>query len=308
MRCLYCDKELALLKRLRGGGEFCSDAHRQSYQDEYNQLALNRLLQAVPPPDSKPDLVPAAAQQVMPAAPVKAAEHVKAAPAQVVQEIPVAVMEKEELATEEPNDDHDSPAMAGFVTDAFAPVQAPFEHHGNVELGRMAAVFPELPTRSAAASMSATGNRWPTADPVEIQLHLEARDYNAEVSQREPERREMAHTTPILDIRIAVHNENVPEGDSTALTISIAPARPQGAPAPWLSNSPGFSISAPTELGDLARLDFAVMAYEKVDYEVAPPETQPAPPVQLETFVAEPVELATTFAEPVVEPTPVPQV
>jgi hypothetical protein len=46
MRCRYCGKELALLKRLRGGGGFCSEAHKQSYQDEYNQLALSRLLQA----------------------------------------------------------------------------------------------------------------------------------------------------------------------------------------------------------------------------------------------------------------------
>jgi len=46
MQCRYCGKELALLKRLTGGGGFCSDAHKQSYQDEYNQLALSRLLQA----------------------------------------------------------------------------------------------------------------------------------------------------------------------------------------------------------------------------------------------------------------------
>ena len=39
-------KELALLKRLRGGGDFCSDAHKHSYQEEYNRLALSRLLQA----------------------------------------------------------------------------------------------------------------------------------------------------------------------------------------------------------------------------------------------------------------------
>src|ERR1035438_1739401 len=45
MRCLYCGKELALFKRLRGG-EFCSDSHRKHYQEEYTQLALNRLLQA----------------------------------------------------------------------------------------------------------------------------------------------------------------------------------------------------------------------------------------------------------------------
>src|SRR5215475_8488204 len=54
MRCLYCGKELALFKRLRGG-EFCSDAHRQRYQEEYTQLALNRLLQANSPKDQEKD-------------------------------------------------------------------------------------------------------------------------------------------------------------------------------------------------------------------------------------------------------------
>src|ERR1700678_767005 len=55
MRCLFCGKELALLKRWTGGGEFCSDAHRQRYQEEYNQLALNRLLQAKPPSEPQQD-------------------------------------------------------------------------------------------------------------------------------------------------------------------------------------------------------------------------------------------------------------
>ena len=52
MRCLYCGKELALFKRLTGG-EFCSDAHRLKYQEEYTQLALNRLLQANSKRDSE---------------------------------------------------------------------------------------------------------------------------------------------------------------------------------------------------------------------------------------------------------------
>jgi hypothetical protein len=54
MRCLYCGKELAFLKRWTGGGEFCSDGHRQRYQQEYNQLALTRLLQAKPSSEGKP--------------------------------------------------------------------------------------------------------------------------------------------------------------------------------------------------------------------------------------------------------------
>ena len=46
MRCLHCGKQLALFKKLTGGGEFCSDAHKQSYHEEYNKLALSRLMEA----------------------------------------------------------------------------------------------------------------------------------------------------------------------------------------------------------------------------------------------------------------------
>src|ERR1700692_718224 len=77
MRCLHCGKELALFKRLTSGGEFCSDAHRQRYQEEYNQLALNRLLQAKPP--AKPDAPQAA--DAKPATPPAVQEPVKEAPA-----------------------------------------------------------------------------------------------------------------------------------------------------------------------------------------------------------------------------------
>src|SRR5690242_2990177 len=53
MQCLYCGKELALFKRLTGS-EFCSDAHKRSYQEEYNRLAVSRLLQAQPKAETPP--------------------------------------------------------------------------------------------------------------------------------------------------------------------------------------------------------------------------------------------------------------
>ena len=59
MRCLYCGKQLALFRRLTGGGEFCSDAHKASYHDEFNRLALARLKQA----QEKSDELRAAAPQ-----------------------------------------------------------------------------------------------------------------------------------------------------------------------------------------------------------------------------------------------------
>src|SRR5918912_276913 len=56
MRCLYCGNELALLKKLTGYGEFCSEAHRQKYEEQYNRLALSRLLQAHDEPERRAPL------------------------------------------------------------------------------------------------------------------------------------------------------------------------------------------------------------------------------------------------------------
>src|SRR5512135_484245 len=72
MQCLFCGKELALLKRLRGGGELCSEAHRKEYQDQYEQLALARLMQAMPPAETP---APGTAPLARPAAEHPSAPH-----------------------------------------------------------------------------------------------------------------------------------------------------------------------------------------------------------------------------------------
>jgi hypothetical protein len=58
MRCLYCGKQLALFRRLTGSGEFCSDAHKQSYHEEYNRLALTRLIAAQTKSEEVKALIP----------------------------------------------------------------------------------------------------------------------------------------------------------------------------------------------------------------------------------------------------------
>ena len=70
MSCLQCGQHVTLLRRLVLGGEFCSDAHKRQYQEDYRSLILKRLLQAqseaedrripprtnpLPPPAAPPD-------------------------------------------------------------------------------------------------------------------------------------------------------------------------------------------------------------------------------------------------------------
>jgi hypothetical protein len=101
MQCRYCGKELALFKRLTGGGEFCSDSHKQSYQEEYNRLALGRLLQA-----QKKNQTESSAKKTdsPPAAPVAVEEPVLEEPAAVSsvrESAPLETSKLEEFATAE---------------------------------------------------------------------------------------------------------------------------------------------------------------------------------------------------------------
>ncbi len=88
MRCLHCGKHLPLLRKLTGGGEFCSDAHRDEYHEQYNRLAVSRLVDArAKPEEAKPNatsgaqrLPPQAAANDKPSKQARVSEVVAAAP------------------------------------------------------------------------------------------------------------------------------------------------------------------------------------------------------------------------------------
>jgi len=100
MRCLYCGKHLALFRKLTGGGEFCSDSHRDKYHEEYNRLAVSRLLQA----QARPEEAKKAVKK-------KAGTHPPPAPAPpVVTAVEVAPEPEPELELQEVNRLEELPA------------------------------------------------------------------------------------------------------------------------------------------------------------------------------------------------------
>jgi hypothetical protein len=126
MRCLYCGKELALLKRLRGGGEFCSDAHKQSYQEEYNRLGLSRLLQARSRADESKGVQKPPAQPAVPVAveerPVEElAPEIEEAVEQIEEVTVEAVAPAVIAVSKEPA----PPPMAGFAMETPSISAAP---------------------------------------------------------------------------------------------------------------------------------------------------------------------------------------
>ena len=63
MRCLFCGKRLALLRKLTDG-EFCSTAHRKRYLEEEQKLALARLIEEQHRTDRRPQSLSACTEKI----------------------------------------------------------------------------------------------------------------------------------------------------------------------------------------------------------------------------------------------------
>jgi hypothetical protein len=293
MRCLYCGKELALLKRWTGGGEFCSDVHRQRYQEEYNQLALNRLLQAKPPSEPVKPAEPVVAAPPAPEKPVQRTARISAPPEPSripetrVVSAPVALAPQEESAPAE---------LAGYLVEMPIPVLA--------EVAPMAAPGLDFFQAAAAAlpnhAFEPSGGRQvtfqlETAGPLTLQPSNRASNCTASGSrERRLEVREFVRTAPIVDIDLNPAGETGLETSSEAMDILFFPQPPHASPALWQEPPVGFSAGG-TELGHLARLSFPTTGFsdEAEPEEPQPEEHQHAPPVA----VAEP-PAPEVYAEP----------
>ena len=195
MQCLFCGKELALLKRLRGGAEFCSEAHRKEYQDQYEQLALARLIQAKPPTEpalplgrSSTPFPPAPAAVDVPSpkngpknAPVDEAPPARR-PAQLDAPRPRAMIEAPVSAQKQKPAEEAGPApLAGFVGAIVVPAVVSFQHAAPLELDRKTAQTPNIPPADTSGPQG--GGLLPAAS-VEWDASLQALNYNTRRNDR----------------------------------------------------------------------------------------------------------------------------
>jgi len=268
MQCLFCGKELALLKRLRGGGEFCSEAHRKEYQEQYEQLALARLLQAKPPTESQ------SAGKIPFNAPD---QHLESSYTQKVSiPAPVATEEAPAYAMETPAEyqpaEESGPApLAGFVREPLVPAVTTIEQAGVIELDgtwdRMAILpgFSALAdsTESQTAASSNSEGSLPPAPRVELALSLQALEHHTRTSERGLELREFTGPAPVMELQMRPETGSQPAGADDVMEILMSPHPPQKA-KPWLGVPRGFP-ALPAELGDLARLDFATTGFAYSD-------------------------------------------
>jgi len=339
MRCLYCGKELALLKRWTGGGEFCSDAHRQRYQEEYNQLALNRLLQAKPP--TKAEAPEAEAKSTKPLTVAERSIEVTAPPepallkisegtrtkpvyheepslvalreaaadrAPVVVSTPVAAPRYVEPVAEEP-----APAeLAAFLVEMPAVALAEVAPMSHPDLEFLEAVAATLPNRTLEPlNPQRDSYQLETAGLVTFEPFNRTSNHTASgTRERKLEVRDFVRTAPIVEIDLSPAGETGLETTSEAMDILIFPQPPQGLPVLWQEPSVGFA-GGETELGALARLSFSATGFAGEDEATEPDRNSAvalAEPPSLEDIVEDVVQGISEDSPVEIAPEPVPEV
>ena len=302
-----------MLKRLTGGAEFCSDAHRKRYQEEFNDLALSRLLLTQPPPPAKPlpsiepepepepdapaiaagpVLVPAAATPKVsspervaarknPTAPPAAAARSANSPAKQAQKAP------------EPADP--VVGMLGYIVEQ--PVSGDAERIvTGGEPPFSATIAPALPSRVFAASASATENTLRMAKPVALEAvieiaagpvryrggNLEIREFSRQAIALAVSPQKILHTSKEIAPSSAL---------GEAMEITNQPHPPADQPVIWQA---GPQPTPPIEvvLGELGRAEYGIVGFGEDLPGEAPRRTQPvfqnAAPVPLPSPKAAP--------------------
>jgi len=266
MRCLYCGKELALLKRLTGGGEFCSDSHKQSYQEEYNRLALSRLLQAQSKTGDK-----AAAQN----APARPADPVRvSAPVAVAEPVPVAEpvmvarhVQETEMAAE--IEDTVLPPEAGFSLEmpnlSFLPDGTPYVEpwmESRIELAT-----PKWHFQNGLASL-------PAAELLRLEIHPKVwqKAHSDEVKSATPQ--EFNSGKVDLSMPLAVKSSHeIPSAGPVDL--EFAPKAPEANRSPSLTGPLDFQFNVVTQNPAFWERTQSVIEYSSEDADVLFPDLWP---------------------------------
>jgi hypothetical protein len=341
MRCLYCGKELALLKRWTSGGEFCSDAHRQQYQDEYNQLALNRLLQAKPAnvekkpaAESKPPAVseeveskrpgnppatpaPRPSREPAPAARPGAtrtfempASQQPVAEAQVEPEAKPVVETKKGGSKKEGVKTDPAPAPAepiGFLVELPVPAVSEVTSMAKPETDLVHQEAPTLPSRA----FGSWGTDLAVAGRVVLEPYSRVLDSPARPAERRLEVREFVRSAPVVEIDLLAASEaGLLETFKEPMEILIFAHPPQGSPPLWQEAEKEFD-RIETELGPLAGVAFETTGLQDTEdgaLRVRP--ASPEPPATPEPVLPEPIHVERVHVETVhiesssIEPNP----
>ncbi|MEO8026675.1 MAG: hypothetical protein ABI823_09375, partial [Bryobacteraceae bacterium] len=282
MRCLYCGNELPVFRKLTGGGEFCSEAHRQKYQEEYNRLALSRLMQAQAP-EERPKPLQKETVEVVAAGRAEAVlVEAALAPANGAAHIhneatsngkASASASASGIATEPEDESGDPPAdPADFlweVPDAIwwesaelRPSEAALISSTAVSQTPAGVGLLQVDLPEAEEFDLAMGSPVPLSG---ISQSTNPRDFKTRTRESRLELREIGRAEPKLTIQLGNSNINGLQTTSTALNFEMLPKVPPPivATTPWsLPDRPFPENSVQLEFAEWLQLDFSTSGIE----------------------------------------------
>lgn len=285
MRCLYCGNELALFKKLTRGGEFCSEAHRHRYQEEYNRLALSRLLQVEKPTAERPrPLVTTTGQKLeTPPHPVAASSPDFPGGERVPEGDTHAFASQTSVLAEPPDT---APAVAPVARDpaelagpiAQQPHPAAYEVAATpiADLSLLSTADPSFPQ----AKLGEQGGTLTLAGQVAT-IVTRVLDHAARPREGRLELREFTRAIPRVHMRLEATEPYGWESPSQPLDAATLPYPPGTPPQAWRTPERTFAIEL--SFGSWARLDFPSTGIE-LPSQTGEPEIvelpRPAPPAK----------------------------
>ncbi len=319
MRCLQCGKDLPLLKRM-AGSEFCSDAHRREYQQEYSDLALGRLMQSkppglekgggingapalgTPPPatngHSAPPLrvtLPAAAKPEPVAAATKTVPTVSPSASQKTEPRTAITLPSAPDPAKKVESD---PAVAKAArVDKPAAMDVPLSIPRTPAFVEARSQRPGAPFHETNVSMAALLE----ANPITLGRGVEAAEVAIHAIEGELELRDPVRPTPRVQLDLRIMGPEALDVRREVLTIPLTLSiAPEDAPL-WTAGQREFAGS-PISLGSLAGFGLSTTGFEEPRIEasgLAANEAQPATiPIAPNPVAPEP---RAKVAEPIVE-------
>ncbi len=314
------------------GSEFCSDAHRREYQQEYSDLALGRLLQSKPPGlensgglNGAPALVPppppanghsAPPLSVTLPAPPKPQPVVaatKTAPA-----VAPSAAKKTEPRTAIPLPSAPVPAKKVEADPAVAkaarvdkpdPADVPLLIPRTLAFVEARSQRPGAPFHEASVATAALLE----ANPIPLGRGVEVADVAMHAIERELELRELARPVPRVKLDVRITGPETLDVQREALAIPLMSSVAAEDASLWTAERREFAGSL-ISLGSLAGYGLSTTGFEEPRVEASAPaavEAQPAaipmepPVVATEPMVEEQGVAAPPVPEPVLERLPV---
>jgi hypothetical protein len=249
-----------MLKRL-AGSEFCSDAHRREYKEEYSKLALGRLLQSKPSHAEGTRIKLGTAVSAFIEDPSPARQIAKAA---VPVHITASPATSPALDSEQPLPSKHAATAPGIAAAMRVEKPVPAALHTLAVVvaeldGGFNSRTPEPPSCRANISAAAL----PEGSLIRLDRRMEAADSTMQPKERKLELRQSLRGTKGMDLHVSIAAPHSLEPANESLDIPRVSALAPPEAQPWMEEACGQFRGSSIVLLDFGRFEFSTTGFEE---------------------------------------------